>query len=218
MKKILSAIVLAAVSVAVRRYLARASAQPQTPPAIETWENEGGAWRPITSRCRRRRCRVKQPPHPASPKDAALPRRPSPLLKMTGAERGWHSAWDAQRPILSRPAALDVGRTPTRNVGASPSGEVPRVAVYSPDTDGRPKAQLEIRPSHPDRPPPLVLGIAASLAIAVYAELGYRRLELANRQMAVALEMQATVHETLALIVDAETGQRAISSRGARNI
>ncbi|MFO1304011.1 MAG: CHASE3 domain-containing protein [Burkholderiales bacterium] len=55
---------------------------------------------------------------------------------------------------------------------------------------------------------PLVLGIAASLAIAVYAELGYRRLELANRQMAVALEMQATVHETLALIVDAETGQR----------
>ena len=55
---------------------------------------------------------------------------------------------------------------------------------------------------------PLVLGIIASLAIAVYAELGYRRLELANRQMAVALEMQATLHETLALVVDAETGQR----------
>ena len=55
---------------------------------------------------------------------------------------------------------------------------------------------------------PLVLGIAASLAIAVYAELGYRRLELANRQMAISLEMQSTVHETLALIVDAETGQR----------
>lgn len=55
---------------------------------------------------------------------------------------------------------------------------------------------------------PLVLGIAASLAIAVYAELGYRRLEVANRQMAIALEMQSTVHETLALIVDAETGQR----------
>jgi signal transduction histidine kinase len=54
----------------------------------------------------------------------------------------------------------------------------------------------------------LVLGIIASLAIAVYAELGYRRLELANRQMAVALEMQATLHETLALVVDAETGQR----------
>ena len=55
---------------------------------------------------------------------------------------------------------------------------------------------------------PLVLGIIASLAIAVYAELGYRRLEVANKQMAVALEMQATLHETLALIVDAETGQR----------
>ena len=55
---------------------------------------------------------------------------------------------------------------------------------------------------------PLVLGIIASLAIAVYAELGYRRLEQANRQMAAALEMQSTLHETLALIVDAETGQR----------
>jgi signal transduction histidine kinase len=42
----------------------------------------------------------------------------------------------------------------------------------------------------------------------VNAELGYRRLESANRQMATAVEMQATVNETLALIVDAETGQR----------
>ena len=55
---------------------------------------------------------------------------------------------------------------------------------------------------------PLVLGIVASLAIAVYAELGYRRLESANRQMAAALEMEATLHELLALIVDAEAGQR----------
>ena len=55
---------------------------------------------------------------------------------------------------------------------------------------------------------PLVLGIIASLAIAVNAELGYRRLESANRQMAMAVEMQAAVHETLALVVDAETGQR----------
>jgi signal transduction histidine kinase len=61
---------------------------------------------------------------------------------------------------------------------------------------------------------PLVLGIVASLAIAVYAELGYRRLELANRQMSVALEMQSTVHETLALIVDAETGQRGFLLTG----
>jgi signal transduction histidine kinase len=55
---------------------------------------------------------------------------------------------------------------------------------------------------------PLVLGIVASLAIAVYAELGYRRLESANRQMTVSLEMQSTLHEVLALVVDAETGQR----------
>ncbi len=61
---------------------------------------------------------------------------------------------------------------------------------------------------------PLVLGIVASLAIAVYAELGYRRLELANRQMAVALEMQSTLNETFALIVDAETGQRGFLLTG----
>ncbi|HVN34741.1 MAG TPA: CHASE3 domain-containing protein [Casimicrobiaceae bacterium] len=55
---------------------------------------------------------------------------------------------------------------------------------------------------------PLLLGIVASLAITVYAEFGFRRLEIANRQMAIALEMQAALHEALALIVDAETGQR----------
>ncbi len=61
---------------------------------------------------------------------------------------------------------------------------------------------------------PLVLGIVASLAIAVYAELGYRRLEAANRQMEAALEMQSTLHETLALITDAETGQRGFLLTG----
>jgi len=55
---------------------------------------------------------------------------------------------------------------------------------------------------------PLVLGIVASLAIAVYAEFGYRRLEAANRQMAQALEVQSTLHQLLVLITDAETGQR----------
>jgi len=55
---------------------------------------------------------------------------------------------------------------------------------------------------------PLVLGIIASLAIALYAEFGFRRLEAANRQVAVALEMQAALFELLTLIVDAETGQR----------
>ncbi|MFO1312432.1 MAG: hypothetical protein U1F41_10265 [Burkholderiales bacterium] len=46
MNKILSAIVLAALSVALQRYLARASAQPQRLRPIETWENEGGALAP----------------------------------------------------------------------------------------------------------------------------------------------------------------------------
>ena len=55
---------------------------------------------------------------------------------------------------------------------------------------------------------PLLLVIVGSLAIAVYAEFGFRRLEIANRQMAVALEMEAALHEVLGLIVDAETGQR----------
>lgn len=55
---------------------------------------------------------------------------------------------------------------------------------------------------------PLILGMVASLAIALYAELGYRRLEVANRQMAAALELQASLHEALSLVVDAETGQR----------
>jgi len=62
---------------------------------------------------------------------------------------------------------------------------------------------------------PLVLGIVASLAIAVYAELGYRRLESANRQMAVTVEMQSTLHEALALVVDAETGQRGYLLTGS---
>lgn len=55
---------------------------------------------------------------------------------------------------------------------------------------------------------PLVLGMAASIAIALYAELGYRRLEAANQQMAAALELQVSLHEALSLVVDAETGQR----------
>ncbi|MFO1304010.1 MAG: hypothetical protein U1F54_09785 [Burkholderiales bacterium] len=47
MKKIVSAILLAAVSMAVRRYLARATAQPRgRRQHIETWENEGGALAP----------------------------------------------------------------------------------------------------------------------------------------------------------------------------
>ena len=55
---------------------------------------------------------------------------------------------------------------------------------------------------------PIVLGIVVSLSILGFAELGYRRLEFANQAMGAALEMEAAVNETLALVSDAETGQR----------
>lgn len=61
---------------------------------------------------------------------------------------------------------------------------------------------------------PLLLGISASLVIAIYAEFGYRSLESANRQMAAAVTMQSTLHETLALVIDAETGQRGYMLTG----
>jgi signal transduction histidine kinase len=63
---------------------------------------------------------------------------------------------------------------------------------------------------------PLTLGIVVSIAIAAYAELAYRRLEQANREMSVALEMQATLHATLAQIVGAEGGQRGYLLTGRR--
>jgi len=61
---------------------------------------------------------------------------------------------------------------------------------------------------------PLVLGVVVSLSILGFAELGYRRLEFANAAMGGALEMEAAVNETLALIGDAETGQRGFLLTG----
>ena len=61
---------------------------------------------------------------------------------------------------------------------------------------------------------PLALGIVVSLGIVVYAEFSYRSLESANRQMASAVIMQSTLHETLALVIDAETGQRGYMLTG----
>lgn len=55
---------------------------------------------------------------------------------------------------------------------------------------------------------PLALGMVVSLAILGFAEIGYQRLEFANRAMSTALEMETVVNETLALIVDAESSQR----------
>lgn len=61
---------------------------------------------------------------------------------------------------------------------------------------------------------PLALGIFVSLGIVVYAEFSYRSLDSANRQMAAAVIMQSTLHETLALVIDAETGQRGYMLTG----
>jgi len=55
---------------------------------------------------------------------------------------------------------------------------------------------------------PLLLGLAISIAVVVFAERGYRRLEAANRTIATSFELQNVLTELRALVTDAETGQR----------
>src|SRR6476469_5117393 len=61
---------------------------------------------------------------------------------------------------------------------------------------------------------PLALGVIVSLGVLGFAEIGYRRLEDANRAMSAALEMETAVNETLALIGEAESGQRGFLLTG----
>ena len=61
---------------------------------------------------------------------------------------------------------------------------------------------------------PLALGVIVSLGVLGFAEIGYRRLEFANRAMSAALEMETSVNETLALIGEAESGQRGFLLTG----
>jgi signal transduction histidine kinase len=61
---------------------------------------------------------------------------------------------------------------------------------------------------------PLALGVIVSLGILGFAEIGYRRLEFANRAMSTALEMETAVNETMALIGDAESSQRGFLLTG----
>src|SRR5262245_44010169 len=61
---------------------------------------------------------------------------------------------------------------------------------------------------------PLALGVIVSLAVLVFSEFGYRRLELANRESTGALEMQARLNDLVALVADAETGQRGFLLTG----
>jgi len=55
---------------------------------------------------------------------------------------------------------------------------------------------------------PLLLGLAISIAVVVFAERGYRRLESANHTISTSLELQTVLNELRALVTDAETGQR----------
>ena len=61
---------------------------------------------------------------------------------------------------------------------------------------------------------PLALGVIVSLGVLGFAEIGYRRLEFANKAMSAALEMETEVNETLALIGEAESGQRGFLLTG----
>jgi signal transduction histidine kinase len=55
---------------------------------------------------------------------------------------------------------------------------------------------------------PLLLGIIGSLALLIFAELGHQRLESAAQRVAASLELQSSLYEAQALVVDAEAGQR----------
>ena len=61
---------------------------------------------------------------------------------------------------------------------------------------------------------PLLLGIVGAVALLIFAELGYQRLESAAQRVAGALELQSALYETQSLVVDAETGQRGFLLTG----
>ena len=62
---------------------------------------------------------------------------------------------------------------------------------------------------------PLALGVIVSIAILVFSEFGYRRLDVANRQSTTALETQARLNDVVALVVDAE-GDAGGDAEGAK--
>ncbi len=61
---------------------------------------------------------------------------------------------------------------------------------------------------------PLLAGLALSVTILVFAELGHRRLEAAANAVNESLVAQSAVNEVLALVSDAETGQRGFLLTG----
>jgi signal transduction histidine kinase len=55
---------------------------------------------------------------------------------------------------------------------------------------------------------PLVCGLAVSIAVLVFAERSYRRLDEVNQQITTSLQIQTLLNELRAFVADAETGQR----------
>ena len=61
---------------------------------------------------------------------------------------------------------------------------------------------------------PIAAGLALSVAILVFAEIGHRRLEAASGAVADSFAMQAAIHEVSGLVNAAETGQRGFLLTG----
>src|SRR5690349_23150505 len=95
---------------------------------------------------------------------------------------------------------MDTQPTYSDNPGSSPGAPVPPPPM---------KRLLPLRVLLP-----LALGVIVSLGVLGFAEIGYRRLEFANHAMSTALEMETAVNETLALIGEAESGQRGFLLTG----
>jgi signal transduction histidine kinase len=63
---------------------------------------------------------------------------------------------------------------------------------------------------------PLLVGLGLSIALLVFTEVSLRRLEASAVDIHNSLEVRAGTYETLALVTDAETGQRGFFITGNR--
>jgi signal transduction histidine kinase len=61
---------------------------------------------------------------------------------------------------------------------------------------------------------PLTLGLAVSVSVLIYSERSYQRLNRANQLVSGSLETQTVTSQLLALLSDAETGQRGLILTG----
>ena len=63
---------------------------------------------------------------------------------------------------------------------------------------------------------PLALGVIVSIAVLVFSEFGYRRLDVANRQSTTALEMEARLNDVMQLVVDGVPPREAVHAAARR--